>query len=167
MEGSRDGEELLRFQSIMPPVLQRLIAVTVRVLFRLFFLREMALVIGSHASHVLKILIIVFGRIFLGILLQDLDYLAATSHGCQSIHDPEAERRAMVQLPCWSSPLVSNRFARPIILRPARLLRAASFEPFLKLLCCHIDCFVKVPKFVSYWTYRLFCQHTQSHLCHF
>lgn len=62
----------------MAPVLQRLVAFTVGVLLCFLLLRKMPLAIRDHFPHVLKVLFVILVRIFVGILVQNLDDLAAT-----------------------------------------------------------------------------------------
>jgi len=61
----------------MTPVLQRLRTLAVRVLLRLAFLRQVPLVVRHHLAHVLQVVVVVFAGVFLRVLLQDLDDLAA------------------------------------------------------------------------------------------
>ena len=72
----------------MTPILQRLIAVAICVLLGLFFLCEVALVVGGDAPHVLEVFVIVFGRVFLRVLLQNFNDLAATGHVFRSVQSP-------------------------------------------------------------------------------
>ena len=68
-----------RFLCVMAPILQRLVALTVRVLLGLFLLSKMSLVVAYYLSHVAKVLFIVLGWILLRILFEDLDDLPATT----------------------------------------------------------------------------------------
>ena len=61
----------------MTPVLQTLVALAIRVLLRLLLLRQMPLAVRNDLAHVGQVFFIVLLRVFLWILLQDLDDLAA------------------------------------------------------------------------------------------
>lgn len=69
----------LRLLSIMTPILQALIAVAVGVLLGFLLLGEMPLVIGGNFAHVIDVVLVISGWVFLGILLQDLDNLTTTA----------------------------------------------------------------------------------------
>jgi hypothetical protein len=62
----------------MSPVLQALIRVAIRVLFGLFLLRKMALVIRGDFPHMRDIFLVIFGRILLWVLLENLNDLSPT-----------------------------------------------------------------------------------------
>jgi len=74
--------------SIVAPVLQRLITFAVRVLFRLLLLRQMPLIVRDDLAHVSNVLLLIFLRILRGILLQDLNYLAATDQNVRYKENP-------------------------------------------------------------------------------
>lgn len=61
----------------MPPILQTSITFTIRILLRLLLLRQMPFTVCSDSTHVRDVAFVVFRRVFLRVLLQDLDYLAA------------------------------------------------------------------------------------------
>ena len=61
----------------MTPILQGLIALTICVLFCFFILSEVALVVANDFSHMTKISFRILLRVFLGVLLQSLNDLAA------------------------------------------------------------------------------------------
>jgi hypothetical protein len=67
----------LSLLGIVSPILQTLVTLAIRILLRLFLLRKMPLTIRHHLPHVVDIVLLVFVRIFLRILLQDGDDLAA------------------------------------------------------------------------------------------
>jgi len=62
----------------MAPVLRALVALTIRILFSLLFLRKVPLAVRYNLSHVVNVILVVFFRIFLRILLQNSNGLAAT-----------------------------------------------------------------------------------------
>lgn len=62
----------------MAPVLEAPICIAPSVLLRLLLLGEVALIIGSNLSHMSYVLLVIFGRVFFGILLQDLHDLSPT-----------------------------------------------------------------------------------------
>ena len=62
----------------MTPVLQRLSTLALRILLRLSFLGQMALVVRHDFEHVANVVLVVLAGIFVWVLLQDLDDLAAT-----------------------------------------------------------------------------------------
>jgi hypothetical protein len=66
------------FLSIVAPVLERLVRFTVGVLFGFLLLGEMAFVICSDFTHMGQVILVVLRGVLLWILLQDLNYLAAT-----------------------------------------------------------------------------------------
>lgn len=68
----------------MAPILEALRTATVRILLRLAFLRQVTLIIGDDLAHVLDVLFVVLARVFLRVLLQDLDDFAAAAMRCQS-----------------------------------------------------------------------------------
>ena len=70
----------LRLLRVMSPILQTFRTPTLRVLLRLTFLRKVALVIRDDLAHVLDVFFVVFARIFLWVLLQDLNDLAAAGY---------------------------------------------------------------------------------------
>jgi hypothetical protein len=60
----------------MSPILQALITLTVRILLRLLFLRQVPLTIRHNLPHVVNVILVVLARVFLGILFQDSNDLA-------------------------------------------------------------------------------------------
>jgi hypothetical protein len=62
----------------MAPILQALVAVAVGVLLGLLLLCQMTLVIRSDLAHMRQVVLVVLGRVLLGILFEDLDDLSAT-----------------------------------------------------------------------------------------
>ena len=73
----------------MTPIFERLVALAVGVLLSLLLLRQMALAIRCHSSHMRNVVAVVLARILFGVLLEDLDDLAATA----SIHQLQEEGR--------------------------------------------------------------------------
>jgi hypothetical protein len=67
----------LSLLGIVSPILQTLVTLAIRILLRLFLLRKMPLTIRHHLPHVIDVILLVLARIFLRILLQDGDDLAA------------------------------------------------------------------------------------------
>lgn len=67
----------------MTPILQRLVALAVGILLRFLLLCQMSLTVRDHLPHVLKILVVVLIWLFTGILVEDIDDLAATVIKCQ------------------------------------------------------------------------------------
>lgn len=63
----------------MPPILQAAIALAVRVPLGLLLLREVPLAVRDDAAHVVDVVLVVLGRVLLGVLFQDLDDLAAAA----------------------------------------------------------------------------------------
>ncbi len=61
----------------MTPILQTLITLTIRIPLRLLLLRKMPLTIRHYLAHMIDIFLLVFTSVFLWILLQDGDDLAA------------------------------------------------------------------------------------------
>lgn len=66
----------LRLLRVVPPVLQALVTLAVRVLLRLLFLRQVPLAVRNHLAHVIDVVLVVLGGILLGVLFQDGDDLA-------------------------------------------------------------------------------------------
>ena len=67
-----------RLLSIVAPVLQRLVALAVGVVFGLLLLRQMSLAVSDHLAHVRDVILLKALGVFRGILVQYLDDLAAT-----------------------------------------------------------------------------------------
>lgn len=63
----------------MAPIFERLVALTIGVLLSFFLLGEVALAICSDSSHVRDVVLVVLARILFGILLKNLNDLAATT----------------------------------------------------------------------------------------
>ncbi len=84
--------------SIVAPVLQRLVALAVGVVFGLLLLRQMSLAVSDHLAHVRDVLLLIALGVFRGILVQDLDDLAATVRvsgppfTLHQVHDPSKGR---------------------------------------------------------------------------
>lgn len=87
----------------MTPVLQRLSTLAFRVLLRLSFLGQMALVVRHDFAHVANVVLVVFAGIFVWVLLQDLDDLPAAVEG--SIRP----RLLILKLRCHSFSLLTSR----------------------------------------------------------
>ena len=62
----------------MPPILQGLVALAIRVLFGLVLLRQMSLAVSDDLTHVGNVVLLVIVRVFRGVLVQYLNDLAAT-----------------------------------------------------------------------------------------
>ena len=62
----------------MSPILETLIAVTVGILLSFLLLSKVSLVVCGNSAHVSDVILVVLGRIFFRILLQDLDDLPTT-----------------------------------------------------------------------------------------
>lgn len=61
----------------MPPILQTLITLTIRILLRLLLLRKMSLAVRNDLAHVINVVLLILVGVLLGILLQDGNNLAA------------------------------------------------------------------------------------------
>ena len=61
----------------MPPILQTLITLTIRILLRLLLLRQMALTIRNYFAHVINIILLILAWILFGVLVKNSDDLAA------------------------------------------------------------------------------------------
>lgn len=64
------------FLRIMTPILQRLVAFTIRILLGFALLSKVSFVIAYYLSHMLKVFLVVLGRILLWILTQNRNNLA-------------------------------------------------------------------------------------------
>lgn len=62
----------------MAPVLERLVAVAAGVVLGRLLLRQVPLAVHGDSPHVRHIISVVFARILLGVLAQDLEDFAAT-----------------------------------------------------------------------------------------
>ena len=63
----------------MPPVLQALRTLTIRILFGLALLRKMSLAIRHYFPHMRYIILVILFRVLVGILLQNLYNLTTAS----------------------------------------------------------------------------------------
>lgn len=61
----------------MPPILQALVTLTLRVSLRLLLLRQMSLAVCRDTAHVGDVVSVVARGVFLGVLAQDFDHLPA------------------------------------------------------------------------------------------
>jgi hypothetical protein len=91
----------------MTPVLQRLSTLALRVLLRLSFLGQMALVVRHDFAHVANVVLVVFAGIFVRVLLQDLDDLAAAVEFNQTPSAHLAIEMSLIQFTHLSWPMVS------------------------------------------------------------
>jgi hypothetical protein len=62
----------------MSPVLQALVAVAVGIFLGVLLLSEMAFVVCGNPTHVGEVILVVFRRLFLRILLENLNDFATT-----------------------------------------------------------------------------------------
>lgn len=70
----------------MTPILQRLIAFAIRILFGFFLLCKVSFVIAYDLSHMLNVFLVVLGRILLWILTQNFNNFATAIIRDQSPH---------------------------------------------------------------------------------
>jgi hypothetical protein len=117
----------------MSPILQALVTLTIRILFRLLLLRQMALAICHNLPHMNNIILIVLARIFLGVLLQNGNDLAAG--------------------------IVANGFPATVVLGPSGSRRIFASEPVLELFGGHVDEFVELPGRGLRFSSRAFSLH--------
>ena len=82
---------ILRLLRIVAPVLQALVRLAVRVPLCGALLREMPLVVGHDLPHVGDVVLLILVWIFVGVLLQDFNNLAATGD-IQSTFDEAWQR---------------------------------------------------------------------------
>ena len=61
----------------MSPILQALVTLALCILLRLFLLRQMPLAVCSNAAHVGNVVFVIARRVFLWVLAEDVDDLAA------------------------------------------------------------------------------------------
>jgi hypothetical protein len=97
----------------MPPILQTLVALAVRILLRFLFLREVSLAVCHHLPHMIDIVLLIAVRILLWVLLQDSNDLA--------------------------SRIVPDGLAAAVVLRPAGASGLFAPEPVLQLFRRHVD----------------------------
>jgi hypothetical protein len=119
----------------MPPVLQRLITIGIGVRFGLLFLGQMPLVVGRNTSHVRDIILVIFGGVFLWVLLQDFDNFASASDNQHEV--PTGRGIAL--------PGMTYTFAGTCIVAPTRLFGRVTFQPVFELFGRHVYCGVEVP----------------------
>lgn len=83
----------------MPPVLQRLVALAVRVPFGLLLLRQMSLAVSDDLTHVGNVLLLISLRVLGGIFVQYLDDLAATDQVLEPFPECETHARPRTIVP--------------------------------------------------------------------
>lgn len=76
MRGVSGNLTLLR---IMPPILQALRTLALRVLLRLVLLRQMPFTVRHDLAHVVDVVLVVFFRVLLRVLFEDGDDFAAAA----------------------------------------------------------------------------------------
>ena len=81
-QGQMKGERLRTGHT----VLQGLVAFAIGVLFCFPLLGKVAFAVARYFPHVTKIILVIVGWIFFGILLQDLNDLAAAVTFCEMIY---------------------------------------------------------------------------------
>ncbi len=81
-----------------------------------------------------NIVLVVLAWLLLRILLQNLNDLAATADISTNATSHRSTR----------SPLMPNGLSRAIVLCPSGRMRLLLFQPFLKLIRCHVDKLVEV-----------------------
>jgi hypothetical protein len=103
----------------MTPVLQTLVTLTIRILLRLILLSQMSLTVSHNLLHMIDIILSVLARIFLGVLLQNCNNIAAR--------------------------VVTDSSAAAVVFRPSGSGGVFAAEPVLELLGGHVYELIELP----------------------
>jgi hypothetical protein len=116
------------------PILQGLVAIGVGVRLGLLLLSQVSLIIGCDTSHMGDVVLVVLGRVFLWILLQNLDDLTPASDS----------QHASLRFNGIALPSVTDTFARTSVVAPTRLFGRVALQPVFELFSRHVDCGIEV-----------------------